>query len=356
MNRKQIDIISILRFLKRDWKMMMVFIVSFAILGVIVAFSIPRIYKSKVVLAPESGSNGGLTSNISSLASMVGMDIKLGNDNDAIYPEIYPDLMQSMDFLFSLFSIPVTTKDGKIKTTYYDYLSKYQKSEWWTYPMDWMKEALKKKKEQDGKGHPMGNPFYPTKAQHDIAMAMARSIDCQVDKKTNVISIEVTSQDPLVSALLANSVKEKLKTFITAYRTQKARKDVEYMEKLYTEAKFDYTKARQKYAAYSDANEDLQLESYRAVQEDLENEMQLKYNIYNQIVQQLQLSKAKVQEKTPVFTVLQSATVPIKHSNKPKIVILIQFMTIGFLLRFCILIFKKRHELMKALADENKQE
>lgn len=353
MAKKQANILSILRFIKKDWKMMSVFIFSFAVLGVIVAFSIPRIYKSKVMLAPESSSGSGLTSNISSLASMVGMDIKLGDESDAIYPEIYPDLMQSMDFLFSLFPIQVTTLDGKVKTTYYDYLLKHQKIEWWTYPIEWIKKKVASKKKG---GRSAGSSFQPTRQQYDIAKTIAKSIDCQVDKKTSVISIEVTSQDPLVSAELADSVKEKLKAFITDYRTKKARKDVEYMKKLFVEAKADYTKARQKYAAYSDANEDLMLESYKAKQEDLENEMQLKYNIYTQIVQQLQLSKAKVQEKTPVFTVLQSASVPIKHSNKPKILILIQFMLIGFILRLCVLAVKNKDKITKALENEDNQE
>lgn len=349
MKKSNIDLVSVLRFLNKDRKMICIFVGVFAIIGIVVAFSIPRIYKSKVVLSPESSNGGGLTSNISSLASMVGMDLKFGDDNDAIYPEIYPDLMQSMDFLFSLFPIKVTTQDHKINTTYYDYLSKHQKMEWWLYPIEWTKNRLASKKNGPANA---GTAFQPTKKQFGIAKAISKDIDCQVDKKTNVITIEVTSQDPLVSACLADSVKEKLKIFITDYRTKKARKDVEYMQRLFEEAKSDYTTARRKYASYADANGDLLLESYKAEQEDLENEMQLKYNIYTQIVQQLQLSKAKVQEKTPVFTVLQSASVPIKHSNKPKILILIQFMALGFFVRLAILAFKNRRAILEAMADE----
>jgi capsule polysaccharide export protein KpsE/RkpR len=122
-----------------------------------------------------------------------------------------------------------------------------------------------------------------------------------VDKKTSVISITVTDQDPLIAALIADSAKQRLQTFITNYRTNKARNDLSYMEKLYNEAKEQYSRARQLYASYSDANQELLLESYKSKEEDLENEMQLKYNIYTQVTEQLQLAKAKVQERTPAF-------------------------------------------------------
>ena len=53
--------------------------------------------------------------------------------------------------------------------------------------------------------------------------------------------------------------------------------------------------------------------------------MTLAYNLYNQTAQQLQLAKAKVQENTPVYTVVQAATVPLRASKPSKPMILIGF-------------------------------
>ena len=53
--------------------------------------------------------------------------------------------------------------------------------------------------------------------------------------------------------------------------------------------------------------------------------MSLSYNLYNQMAQQLQLAKAKVQESTPVYTVLQPAIVPLKASKPSKMMILAGF-------------------------------
>lgn len=75
------------------------------------------------------------------------------------------------------------------------------------------------------------------------------------------MTIEVQDQDPLVCATLADSIKEHLQTFITEYRTKKARIDLEYYEKLTKEAKASYDKAREKYAAFSDATTNAALRS-----------------------------------------------------------------------------------------------
>ena len=332
--KKDITLILINELLK-DKKKIAIYTFIFGVIGVIISFGIPRIYKSNVILAPETSNNNGFTGSISSLASMVGMDMNLGGD-DAIYPEIYPDLMASSDFIIKLFPIKVTSLDGKIKDiSYYQYLKKHTKSPWWTLPLDGINRLIESFKDdgENASKEDIINPFMLTKKQQGIVGRIRKDISCQVDKKTNVINITVTDQDPLIAATMADSVKNRLQVFITAYRTNKARNDQVYMEKLFAEAKCQYDKARQLYASYSDANQELLLQSYKAKQEDLENEMQLKYDIYTQVSQQLQLTKAKVQERTPAFTVVQSAMVPIRHSNKPKIMYLLAFMIIGFAIR-----------------------
>ena len=119
-----------------------------------------------------------------------------------------------------------------------------------------------------------------------------------------------------------------MQDFITDYRTKKARIDLEYSQKLYNEAKARYDKARQRYAVYADANQDVVLQSVQTKLTDLENEMQLQYNIYQQVTAQMQQAEAKVQRETPAFTTLQSATVPVKKAGpaRAKICLVLLFL------------------------------
>ncbi len=146
-----------------------------------------------------------------------------------------------------------------------------------------------------------------------------------MDKKSSVVTLAVTMQDPLISATLTDTVMHNLQEYITQYRTNKARHDLKYMQQLCDEAQQQYYDAQQAYARYMDANQNIVLRSVRIEQERLQNEMNLYYNLYNQTAQQLQVAKAKVQESTPVYAVVQPATVPIQASKPSKPMILMGF-------------------------------
>lgn len=272
---------------------------------------IPRTYNSSLSLAPEINNSSNLSGTIGSLASSFGLDLGNMETTDAINPMLYPDLMDDNGFVVGLFDVKVATTDGAIRCSYYDYLTKHQDSPFWTQGMNSIKDLFATK-EPSGKASGDNNPYMLSKKQDGVANAIRKSVTINVDKKTAVITISTEAQDPLVCKTLADSVKERLQVFITNYRTSKARVDEQYYKRLVTEAKRDYDKARQNYGSYADANMDVVLTSMRAKQDEMENEMQLKYNTYSTMMTQYQAAKAKVQERTPAFTVIQGAAVPLK--------------------------------------------
>ncbi|MCR5643469.1 MAG: chain-length determining protein [Prevotella sp.] len=341
-----INIAEAVRMLWADRRKICIYSCVAGVIGVALAFGTPKVYKSTVMLAPEE-SGAGFSGSLSSLASMVGMNMKIGQTGDALYPEIYPDLMKSTGFVVGLFPVKVKKQKTGEQYSYYEYLEKHQRLAIDEYPMAWLAQ-LKEKLSNDpqpGPGH-KPDPFCLTKKEDGIAKNIRKSIDCSVDKKTNVITIVVEDQDPLIAATMADSVQVHLQHAITDYRTKKARVDLEYMEQLFEEARKKYDIARKKYAAYCDAYSKTVLQSVQSNIDDLENDMQLKYTIYQQVVEQLQLAKAKVQERTPAFTIVQEATVPIKHSSRPKVVSLIIWMFLGFMLRAGMLAWKNRQKFV----------
>ena len=58
-------------------------------------------------------------------------------------------------------------------------------------------------------------------------------------------------------------------------------------------------------------------------QERLKNEMTLTFNVYNTLAQKQEQDKLRVQEQTPVYTIIEPATVPLKASAPKKVLILI---------------------------------
>lgn len=310
------------------------------IIGAIYAKSLPKFYQCQVTLAPELGNAGASVGGLKSLASSLGYRMNSSNkgDVDAITPTLYPDLMNSVDFKTSLFDVKVHRMDSSKVMTYYDYLLYYQKSPWWS----------KLFSKPDTIKYEKLNPFMLTKRQTAIFKVINANVVCDVDDKTGVVTINVTDQDPLIAATMADSVKMRLQTFITNYRTSKARNDLENTKKLCMEAKRRYEKVRQQYGAFSDANQELILESVRSKLEDLENDMQLQFNIYNALASSLQDAYAKVQAVTPAFTTLQSATVPIRKAGPHGTRIVLVFLVLGFLATTLYALYKEG-ELKKLL-------
>lgn len=191
--------------------------------------------------------------------------------------------------------------------------------------MGWIKRKLTSKK-QDLATEGKFNPYNLSKDDSDIIEQIKESIKFTTDKKTGAITISAKAQDPYVCKILVDSVRQHLQVFITNYRTNKARNDVKYYQKLTAEAKAAYEKSRQLYGSFSDSNMDVVLESIRAKQNDLENDMQLKYNNYSTLSTQLQLAKAKVQERTPAFSLIKGAVVPLRPES-PKRMIFVLLMT-----------------------------
>lgn len=327
----EIDIIGIIKRILKEGRLLGAFVLVFAVLGVIVALNKQKIYTTTVILAPEISGGSSLPESLSSIASMVGVNLgNAGGGVDAIYPQIYPDVLTSSDFIINLFDIPIKQQEDSVSKSYYKHLINDTKIPFWSYPSIWILKLIKKDSDEQN-GNAKINNFKLTKKQNEILNLIRSNISCVVDKNTNVISISVNDFDPVVSATMADTIQKQLQQYITIYRTKKARNDVAYAQKLYNEARQQYVKARQAYGTYADANEDLLLESYKTKRDDLENEMQLRYNIYNQIAQQLQLAKAKVQEQTPVFSIIQGATVPLKPSSMPRSFLVIIYMFVGVL-------------------------
>lgn len=327
----QIDIIQIIKVLWRERLLFYITMTISVLLGIIIAFSIPKSFTSEAKLAPEFNNGTPSNSNISDIASMVGIDVNSsGGSADAIYPDIYPDIIKSTPFVTDLFNVKISSNDNSFKNiTYYEYLEKHQNAPWWDKLIGGIQKTFSKKKACSN-GSLRVNNFKLTQDQNDILNIISNSINCSVDKKNSIITIDVTAQDPLVAAILADTIQSRLQEYITDYRTRKAKNDLAYTMKLIREAKGRYTKSQKKYASYSDANEDVILESVKSKQDEMENDMQLNYNTYNQLAQQLQAAQAKVQETTPAFTQIQPATVPLKKAGPKRMTIILICMFLGF--------------------------
>lgn len=294
------------------------------VLGIIIALSIPKQYTVTVTLSPEM--NGDKTSGgLASLASSFLGGGATSSSNDALNVTLAPDIVASTPFVLELFNTHVQTLDGELDTTLVAYLDE-QKTPWWGYikaAPSLAIEAIKSLFTEKVDTVSVLNPFQLTEQEYQKVENLRKVITANVDKKTAMTTVTVTLQDPKVTAIVADSVVTKLQQYIIDYRIKKAKEDCAYLEELYKERQQEYYQAQSKYAHYFDTNRNIAFQSVRAEQERLQNDMNLAYQVYSQVAQQLQVARAKIQEEKPVFAIVEPASIPLEPSSTSRKIILV---------------------------------
>ena len=290
------------------------------IIGIIVAISIPKQYTVKVILSPEMGNNkGGGLSGLA--ASFLGSGVSMGDGTDALNASLSADIVSSTPFLLELSNMKVPVS-GSEEISLSSYLNE-ESSPWWGYVIGFPGMVIGGVKSlfTENEDEPISSDkasrgtIELSKKESQKIESLKRKIAASVDKKTSMTTVSVTLQSPKVAAVVADSVVKKLQEYIIDYRTSKSKEDCLYLEKLFKERQQEYYAAQRKYADYVDAHDNVVLQSVRAEQERLQNDMSLAYQIYSQVANQLQVSRAKVQEEKPVFAVVEPAVVPLKPSG-----------------------------------------
>lgn len=310
------------------------------VIGIIVAISIPKQYTVGVTLSPEMGNTkaGGLSG---LAASFLGSGMAINEGTDALNASLSADIVSSTPFLLELSTMKIPALEGETMTLNV-YLDE-ESSPWWSYVIGLPGMVIGGVKslftEEESELVPSDKANLGTielsKKESKKIESLKKKILASVDKKTSMTTVSVTLQNPKVAAVVADSVVRKLQEYIIDYRTSKAKEDCLYLERLFKERQQEYYDAQKKYADYMDSHDNIILQSVRAEQERLRNDMSLAYQVYSQVANQLQVARAKVQEEKPVFAVVEPAVIPLYPSGTSRKIYVLAFI----FLSVCIVIF-----------------
>ena len=309
------------------------------VIGIIVAISIPKQYTVGVTLSPEMGNTKG--SGLSGLAaSFLGSGVSMNEGTDALNASLSADIVSSTPFLLELSTMKIPALKGGTMTLNV-YLDE-ESSPWWGYIIGVPGmviggvKSLFTAEDKDSITSVRVNQgaIELSKKESKKIELLKKKITASVDKKTSMTTVSVTLQNPKVAAVVADSVVRKLQEYIIDYRTSKAKEDCLYLDKLFKERQQEYYDAQKKYADYMDSHDNVILQSVRAEQERLQNDMSLAYQVYGQVANQLQVARAKVQEEKPVFAIVEPAVVPLNPSGTSRKVYVLAFI----FLSVCIVI------------------
>lgn len=333
----EISITDIIAFFKKNQKSIAIWGISLAMIGVIYALLAQKEFESKTQLMPELQSTSALgkMGGLSALAGLAGIDLNQMSSTDAVRPDLYPNILQSLPFSLYLLKETVYVSELKKTMTIESYLILKNKS--WT--SDLFSNSSKTQLELlDPKKS--SKAFELTKPQQEIVADLQKRVNVAFDRKTGVIAINAKMPDPVVAATAAQKAVDYLKDYVTSYRTDKARNQVQFLGRQVVDAKKRYQNAEAKLAQFRDQNRFLALQTAKIEEQRLQADYMLAQNLYNNLSQQYEQAKIRVEEETPVFKTLEPATIPLTRSEPKRSLIVLGFGLIGIIIGTAISILK----------------
>ena len=337
------DIISIdfSAFFKIIWKekvWVVLITLLFALGGVYYALTAREEFVSTGKILPEYQSKAGGLSQFAGLASLAGVDLSsaAGGGSDAVRPDLYPDVLNSTPFFLELLKIKVRTKDNKemLFSQFYD-----------NFVLD------NDIKEKDTKiKFPTSNQYIAISYQTENNLKdLRKRISTVYDKKTGLITVTVKLPDPVVATLITDYGMNFLTNYITNYRTEKSKRDLNFLAERLDAAKGKYFNNQAKKAQYSDQYQlsMMKLQTADLQRERIESEYKISSSFYNTLLQKYEEAKLKVQQETPVIKVLEPPVVPNKRSEPKRAIIVLIATFLGGIFGIIFgLIRKKNYKLV----------
>ena len=325
-----IRLVDIIEFIKDSRRKMLIGAVIGLIVGVLYAYSKPDTFKVEVTVMPEIQNKGN--SGLGAVSAFAGLGLDNAGTSDAIRPDLYPNVLQSVPFALNILDQPVYSKKLNKKITLQDFINETSTVSFLDKLLSLFSISDNTDKEDTTNSKNKIQAIQLTKAQDGLVKAVQGSVASVYDKKTGILTITAIEPDPIVAATVAQLSLNYLTNYITAYRTDKARKRVVFLANQVSEAKRQYQAAEYALSNYRDRNRSLFLNTAKLDEQRLQADYLLQQSVYSDLAKQLEQAKIKVQEDTPTFKTLEPPTVPLRKSGPRRTLTAIVFAAIGVII------------------------
>lgn len=332
-DREFIDIIGLLKDIWVNKKTILIITGIFLLIGIISYVGSERIYYSETKVIPETSSTmSGVGQLFQQYEGILGIQ-RTGNEND-ISVSMYPYIVESMPFQIELMQQDVYFESLGRSISIFDYYNEYHQKSFieafsdnlWNYtiglPVTIYKgirslgsETAARENVQFSEFSSFDSPVKLDNRVRNVASTISERITITREPQSNFIIIGVSMPDPVAASEMVILIKDLLKNYVVEYRTEKAMKNLLFIEDQFEEAEQNFQAAQDSLAEFQDRNVNIQRRSFEVIEQRLQSEYELAFSLYNTLARRLQEAKIEVQEETPVFRVQQPAIIPGNPSS-----------------------------------------
>lgn len=333
----EIDLIALAKDIWEKRTFIIKTIIVFAILGFTVAILSPKQYTASTKMVPQVSGGSSKTGGLSSLASMAGINLNLGQETTELMPQTYPQIVQSAPFQLQLMNEEFTFSKIDKPVSLYEYYTEYSKPgalsviKKYTIGLPGvLLGALRGEEPEQERNIPYNQGAISlTEEQEKVRKIISENLSLEINDKEGYIQLISSFPEPGIAAGVAQKAQQFLQKYITDFKIEKATAQLNFIEERYQEKKKEFKLAQEALAAFRDRNKNVTSAMALTEQEQLQNEYQLAFEVYSNLAQQLEQARIKVKEDTPVFSIIQPVVVPHEKSKPKRTMILAIWLFLG---------------------------
>ena len=239
---------------------------------------------------------------------------------------LYPRIMESADFMLAVVTHEVEFKEPEASMTALTYFNEYYEPPMTERTADFLVDYTIKLPitvYRGVRGLFSSRPEFEELPEEilrderflDLTREERRAISfmrdrMELEQDGNLNTFKVQMPDARAAAELNEFIIDQIQEYVIDYRIQKYRENLEFVERQKEQARERYEEAQLELARFNDRNVNITTSVARTQQEDLQNRRNITYNVYNNLAQELEQSRIRLQEETPVFNVLQRPNLP----------------------------------------------
>jgi uncharacterized protein involved in exopolysaccharide biosynthesis len=351
MKQEELRLSDVLKAILEGKKIIIISLAVALVLAIIHFATTPKEYITKSTLLPVIEQSSRLPGNLGGLAGLAGLNLPT-NPGSSIPPNLYPDVVASTPFGLYLAKQEFYFPSVGQTLTLEEYFVKHQDVSLlqtiFKLPSKFFSlfKKTETKKEAEITPEPVNNETEPLtrklSTRENLAISQIRSrVSAEVDMQIGIVTVQVKMQDPEVAAMLVDLTYEYLSVYVIDYKSSADIRNLKFIEERYEEAKKQYFKSQDDLAAFRDRNRNIISAAAQVKEEQLRNEVSIYFNVFNNLAQEVEQAKIRVQRSSPVFNVLEPTYVPLNESSPKLILNIVVFLFLAFALSVgYILVFK----------------
>lgn len=335
LSKEEVDLLALVKSVWNHRKTILIIISIFVFFGVFIALLTPNEFSASSIFVPQTSESNKSVGSLGGLASIAGINLSGTGAGSEIPLSLYPKIASSVTFKKALLDVQLNVEGVETPVTYSNYfdqiytpgvlglITKY------TLGLPGLAlKALKGEVEATVVQTPQGL-IRITEKESQHFKRLEKQLSITPNEKEGFVSLSFTLPEPMMAAQMAQFSQELLQNEVIAFKISNAREQLKFTEARFEEKKDEFEQIQARLSNFRERNQNIASAAMQNQLQRLEGEYNFAFGIYTELAKQLEQAKLQVAKDTPIFSVIQPATIPSEKSAPNRSIMLIVFVVLG---------------------------